>query len=374
VSNISISHLTKRYAARTVIDDLSMDIADGEMLVLLGPSGCGKSTLLRCVAGLERPDAGRIALDQRVVFDGDARAVVPPYDRNVGFVFQSFALWPHMTVAQNVAFPLRMRKLLKEHRDRIGEVLAKVRCAELADRLPSELSGGQQQRVALARALVAEPKVMLLDEPLSNLDALLRLELRQQLREIHQAFGFTGLFVTHDQAEALHVGSRVALMRDGRIEQIGSPSEVYETPATPYAARFLGVQNLVALADGAVALAGICAPALASLGADGPGQFVLGFRARDLVMQAGRSTMFGADHLTLGTGRIGDMIYLGDTVECSIDVQGVALHASVPRASAWMRAGAEVSVGVPAAALLVYREGRLTPGLPGAQLPQRKLA
>lgn len=361
MSSISIRNLSKRYANKAAIQELSLDIADGEMLVLLGPSGCGKSTLLRCIAGLERPSEGTIELGDRVVYDAAHGRTVPPYDRNVGFVFQSFALWPHMTVTQNVAYPLRVRGLLKQHRHRVDEVLAKVRCAELANRLPSELSGGQQQRVALARALIAEPKIMLLDEPLSNLDALLRLELRQQLRDIHHTFGFTGLFVTHDQSEALHVGSRVALMHDGRIEQIGRPYDVYESPATPYAARFLGVQNLVPVdPNDAGHVNGQPGLRLRQRVADDGAIMELGFRSRNVSMQQGDHSPFGPQFIAFGSGRINDVVYLGDIVECVVDIDGVTIRATVDRASGWIQPGASVSVAVPRSAILAYVDGRLS--------------
>ncbi|MFO1189145.1 MAG: ABC transporter ATP-binding protein [Alphaproteobacteria bacterium] len=357
MSHISLKNLIKRHGTKTVLDGLSLDVADGEIVALLGPSGCGKSTLLRCIAGLEKPNAGQIALDGRIVFDSEKNILVQPRDRNVGFVFQSFALWPHMTVMENVSFPLKTRKKVKNYRARVEKILSKVRCAELASRYPSELSGGQQQRVALGRALIAEPKVMLLDEPLSNLDALLRIELRQQLREIHRSFKFTGLFVTHDQAEALHVGDRIALMRDGRVEQIGTPKDVYEAPATPNAARFFGVENLVELSSDSVW------PSLRNLCAGIPGPVTLGFRALDLSMQAGRNAEFGADHIVLGSGWIKDTIFLGNTVEVSIGVHGETVRSAVSRASDWMRDGAEITVAVPASRLLIYSNGRLLPRL-----------
>lgn len=357
MSNISIRKLSKHFGNKAAIDDLSLEIADGEMLVLLGPSGCGKSTLLRCIAGLERADAGTIELGSRVVFDSATRTSVPPYDRNVGFVFQSFALWPHMTVEENVAYPLKVRGQLKKHRDRIPEILAKVRCSELAQRIPSQLSGGQQQRVALARALIAEPKIMLLDEPLSNLDALLRLELRQQLREIHQVFGFTGLFVTHDQAEALHVGNRVALMQNGRIEQIGRPEEVYERPATPFAARFLGVQNLLPV-SGAPGASIRGAISLRPPASAGQSSTIVGFRARDAVLQPAFEPILGPEVVAFGGGIVRDVVYLGDSVECVADVDGAALRVALPRAPEWLRSGAAVVVGARRSAILVYVDGQ----------------
>jgi iron(III) transport system ATP-binding protein len=250
VDDARISSLSKTFVTkgRTVhaVNGLDISIGKGEYVVVLGPSGCGKSTLLRCIAGLETPTAGRIALPDHVVYDHDAGINVAPRKRNVGMVFQNYALWPHMTVERNVAYPLRMRKVSKDERTRRAtEVLEALECGPLSKRLPVELSGGQQQRVALARALVSEPGILLLDEPLSNLDALLRVTLRAELLRLHRKLGFTALHITHDQEEALEMGDRVILMREGRIEQVGPPEEVYAKPVSPYAATFLGVRNSI---------------------------------------------------------------------------------------------------------------------------------
>jgi iron(III) transport system ATP-binding protein len=255
----SIAGLEKTYVGkrRTVhaVRGVDLQIRKGEYLVVLGPSGCGKTTLIRCVAGLESPTGGSISLLNRTLFDGAKGIDVPPNKRNVGLVFQNYALWPHMTVEKNVAYPLRVRKVPKAERElRVAEVLSALECAPLAQRLPAELSGGQQQRVALARALVSEPGILLLDEPLSNLDALLRVSLRSELLRLHRKIGFTAIHITHDQDEALEMGDRVVLMRDGKIEQIGPPEEVYARPVSPYAATFLGVRNNldVTVAQGAL--------------------------------------------------------------------------------------------------------------------------
>jgi iron(III) transport system ATP-binding protein len=243
-----ISGLGKTFVSkgRTVraLNNLDLFITKGEYVVVLGPSGCGKSTLLRCIAGLEKPTAGQIGLPGQVVFDQPTGVDIAPRRRNVSMVFQNYALWPHMTVEKNVAYPLRMRKVAKGDRTRrTSEILKALECEVLAKRLPAELSGGQQQRIALARALVSEPGILLLDEPLSNLDALLRVTLRAELLRLHRKLGFTALHITHDQEEALEMGDRVVLMREGRIEQMGPPEEVYARPVSPYAANFLGVRN-----------------------------------------------------------------------------------------------------------------------------------
>jgi iron(III) transport system ATP-binding protein len=235
-----ISRKTEHHAVRGV----DLRVARGEYVVILGPSGCGKSTLIRCIAGLEKPTGGRIELAGETVFDADARVNVQPERRKLGMVFQDYALWPHMDIAKNVAYPLRMQRVPKNQRaERVAEVLRVLECATLADRLPAELSGGQQQRIALARALVSRPGLLLLDEPLSNLDALLRVSLRAELLRLHRTLGFTALHITHDQDEALEMGDRIVLMRDGEVEQVGPPEEVYMRPVSPYAATFFGVRN-----------------------------------------------------------------------------------------------------------------------------------
>ena len=238
---LRVSGLRKAFGVVVAVADVSLDAAPGEFLSLLGPSGCGKSTVLRMVAGLVEPDAGQIVLA------GEDITAVPVHRRNLGLVFQSYALFPHMTVFENVAFGLRRRGVAEaELRPRVERMLELVRLGPLGARHPRELSGGQQQRVALARALVTEPRVLLLDEPLSNLDALLRDEMRVELKRLQERLGTTMIFVTHDQAEALILSDRVVVMEAGRVEQIGRPEEVYRRPATPFVARFLGRANFFA--------------------------------------------------------------------------------------------------------------------------------
>jgi multiple sugar transport system ATP-binding protein len=235
VSRIRAEALTKRYGAVTAVDRVSLDIGHGEFLVLLGPSGCGKSTLLRMLAGLVPPTEGRIRLDERDI------TAVPPRDRDLAMVFQSYALYPHLSVARNIAFPLRARKRPRAEIDRkVAEVAALLELTELLQRRPRALSGGQRQRVALARALVREPGAFLLDEPLSNLDAKLRNATRSELIELHRSLGATFVYVTHDQVEAMTMATRIALLNDGRLEQVGTPAEVYDEPASVFVAGFLG--------------------------------------------------------------------------------------------------------------------------------------
>jgi ABC-type Fe3+/spermidine/putrescine transport system ATPase subunit len=238
---LSVRRLRKTFGAVVAVDDVSLDAAPGEFVSLLGPSGCGKSTLLRMVAGLVEPDGGQIVLA------GEDITRVAVHRRNLGLVFQSYALFPHMTVFENVAFGLRRRRVEPAALGpRVERMLDLVRLGPLGARHPRELSGGQQQRVALARALVTEPRVLLLDEPLSNLDALLRDEMRVELKRLQERLGITMIFVTHDQAEALILSDRVIVMEAGRVEQVGRPEEVYRRPATAFVARFLGRANFLA--------------------------------------------------------------------------------------------------------------------------------
>jgi iron(III) transport system ATP-binding protein len=229
-----------------VVRDLSLAVRDGEFVTLLGPSGCGKTTVLRTIAGFAPPDAGRILLGGRVLSDAGSRTLVPPERRGMGMVFQHYAVWPHLTVAENVAYPLhRARRPRTEIEHRTRAALALVHLEAYARRYPAELSGGQQQRVAVARALAMEPAVLLLDEPLSNLDARLREELRGELQDLHARLGLTVLYVTHDQSEAMSLSGRIAVLFDGRCAQVGTPHDVYERPASPRVAAFVGAANFL---------------------------------------------------------------------------------------------------------------------------------
>src|SRR3989440_9982502 len=237
---IALSEVTKRFASTTAVDRISLEIADGELFTLLGPSGCGKTTLLRLIAGFAAVDGGEIRFGERRV------ERLPPYARNIGMVFQNYALWPHMTVRGNVTYGLRLRKLTGAEIDgRPAAGLAKVNLTGLEDRYPGQLSGGQQQRVALARALVLNPDILLLDEPLSNLDAKIRVQVRAEIRTLQKDLGITTVYVTHDQEEALSLSDRVAVMRDGVILQTAPPRELYERPRSRFVADFVGVNNFV---------------------------------------------------------------------------------------------------------------------------------
>ena len=245
---IQSESLTKGFsgAARNVLHDVTFTVDQGEVYTLLGPSGCGKTTTLRCIGGLELPDSGRIMLGTRTVFSGAERINVSPARRSIGMVFQSYAVWPHMTVAQNVAYPLEGRGLAADEvRKRVRNALELVGLLDLGDRPSPNLSGGQQQRVAFARAIVAEPDVLLLDEPLSNLDAKLRQQMRSELTALQRRLGHTVLYVTHDQEEALALSQRIALMRGGEIVEEGDPITMYQHPKHPFTAAFLGAANFV---------------------------------------------------------------------------------------------------------------------------------
>jgi iron(III) transport system ATP-binding protein len=240
VTSIALRSLRKEYGKQVAIPDLDLDIADGEFFTLLGPSGCGKTTLLRMIAGFNTIESGTIAFDDVVINDRS------PAARNIGMVFQSYALFPQMTAAKNVAFGLQTRKVDRDESvRRVGEALETVHMAHLKDRLPGEMSGGQQQRVALARALVIRPAVLLMDEPLSNLDAKLRVEMRDTIREAQREAGITTVYVTHDQEEAMAVSDRIAVMNLGVVQQVGSPAEIYRYPANRFVAEFIGKTNLL---------------------------------------------------------------------------------------------------------------------------------
>ncbi len=243
---IEVRSLRKTFGTTVAVNGISFTVPEGGFTTLLGPSGCGKTTTLRILAGLERPDSGEVAIGSRVVVDPDRRVFVPAEQRNVGVVFQSYALWPHMTVFDQVAYPLRVRKDKAQLRERVQEVIDLVGLGTQASRYPSQLSGGQQQRVALARALVFGPSLLLLDEPLSNLDAELRAQVRTELSRIHKETGVTTVYVTHDQSEALALSDHILVMSHGQVIESGPPHDVYDRPATVYGAQFVGAANCLA--------------------------------------------------------------------------------------------------------------------------------
>ena len=241
MAELEVERLTKRYGPTLALNELSLTVEKGEFVSLLGPSGCGKTTALRIIAGFIRPNAGIVRIDGKITND------IPPHHRDIGIVFQNYALFPHLTVKQNVEFGLKMRKVpAKESAERVGRAIELVRLSGLEHRYPSQLSGGQQQRVAVARAVVINPTVLLLDEPLSNLDAKLRVSTRDELRRLQRELGVTTIFVTHDQEEALTISDRVAVMQSGHLEQVGTPEELYNRPRTPFVAGFIGTSNMLA--------------------------------------------------------------------------------------------------------------------------------
>ena len=240
MSTLSLLQLTKQFGDVKAVNQVSLEVADGEFLCILGPSGCGKSTALRMIGGFEMPSYGDVLIDGASVVD------LPPNRRPTAMVFQKYTLWPHMRIFDNIAFGLRLRRLPKDQIERkVNDALTLVGLTDYGPRFPTQLSGGEQQRVALARALVLEPKILLLDEPFSNLDALLRVRLREELRRIQRQVHITAIFVTHDQEEALSISDRVVVMNKGRVEQVGTPTEIYNTPQTQFVASFVGTLNLL---------------------------------------------------------------------------------------------------------------------------------
>jgi iron(III) transport system ATP-binding protein len=258
VAAVELKALTKRYGETTAVADVSLRIEHGQLVCLLGPSGCGKTTTLRLIAGFIEPSAGEIVVGGKVL--SSPQRTVPPEGRSMSMIFQSYALWPHMTVAENVAYGLKIRKLDKAVIDaKLKAILSTTRLEALAERYPGELSGGQQQRVSLARALVVEPETLLLDEPLSNLDANLREEMRFEIRRLHDQYRYTTVYVTHDQAEAMTTADVIAVMNHGKVEQLGPPEEIYGRPRSEFVARFIGGSNILrgaAIDDARVTVAG----------------------------------------------------------------------------------------------------------------------
>jgi len=308
MAEVRLEHLVKRFEGVTAVDDVSLTIRSGEFLSLVGPSGCGKTTTLNLIAGFIAPDAGEMFVD------GERLNDVPIYRRKMGMVFQSYALFPHMTVFDNIAFGLRMQKASEGTvRREIGRALELVRLPGVEQRYPRQLSGGQQQRIALARALVINPRVLLLDEPLSNLDAKLRKEMRIELRDIQKAVGITAIFVTHDQEEALSLSDRLAVMHRGRIEQVGTPIEIYETPRTEFVNSFIGETNLLTLR-------------------------VLDVRRGEAELDLGGARML----VSLGDAAV----QRGDLIKVSIRPEKIGISAAAGAAGLWLEATVEHAVFV----------------------------
>ena len=312
---ISLRGVVKRFGAATAVDGATLEIADGELFTLLGPSGCGKTTALRAIAGFDRPDAGRVLLGGRDITG------TPASKRDMGMVFQAYSLFPNLTVAENVAFGLRVRRRARsEQTARAAELLDLVGLADRGDRYPHQLSGGQQQRVALARALAGTPSAVLLDEPLSALDARVRVQLREEIRRIQLELGITTVFVTHDQAEALSVADRVGVLRSGRLEQVATPDGLYERPATAFVAEFVGTMNRVPaeLVSGEVDVLGVRRP-LAG-GAPPSGRIVALVRPEALAVAADPAGTARVVTRTFSGASTRILVALPDGVEVRVDV------------------------------------------------------
>ncbi|HUY52780.1 MAG TPA: ABC transporter ATP-binding protein [Streptosporangiaceae bacterium] len=334
---VRMEGLTRRYGPVVALDGLDLTLRPGELVALLGPSGCGKTTTLRLLAGLEDADSGQITVAGRDI------TRLPSSKRDMGMVFQAYSLFPHMTVQQNVAFGLRLRRIGKADRDRRAlEILELVGLSEQAGRYAHQISGGQQQRVALARALAIEPQVLLLDEPLSALDAKVRAQLRDQIRRIQLEVGITTLFVTHDQEEALAIADRVGVMRDGRLEQLASPTEVYARPATPFVAEFVGLTNRLpgTISGSTVTVRGRALPLVDPATPDGPVTALV--RPEAVTLASDSSAESGPL-----TGTVIAVTFLGATSRVTVDLGDATIMAQLPTSDASeLTAGSRVALSI----------------------------
>jgi len=364
---LRVEGLRKAFGREAAVDGITFGVEKGKILTVLGPSGCGKTTTLRCIAGLEHPDAGTITIDGEPVTSVARRILVPPELRNVGMVFQSYAVWPHMTVAQNVAYPLEVRKWpRREMAARVDQVLELVGLARFRDQYATRLSGGQQQRVALARALIYNPRVLLFDEPLSNLDAKLREQLRIEIVRLQREVGITSIYVTHDQAEAMVISDQIIVMNRGRIEQQGDARTIYRRPANRFVAEFIGLANLLPAA--VVAAAGaegllraemapgrgrrVALRALLAGGGAGPGKHVLiSIRPEDIELAAAGGAA-GDNHLE---GTVASAVYMGNYVDYQVDVGEVRIRVQAKPSTPY-RAGDRVSLLLPPEACVCIPE------------------
>jgi iron(III) transport system ATP-binding protein len=353
---ISATNLNKVFqdGAREVraIDGISFIVPAGKLFTLLGPSGCGKTTTLRCIAGLESPTGGEIKIGEKVVYAEKQRMSLPPNKRNIGMVFQSYAIWPHMTVFQNVYYPLKGKGFSRsEAKERAHGALESVGLRELEDRPAPKLSGGQQQRVALARALAGKPEVLLLDEPLSNLDAKLREEMRSGIRKLQKEIRITSLYVTHDQIEALAISDEIAVMDAGKIVEIGTPQEIYLRPKTHFAANFIGMTNIIpgrlARADGRLGVVEVPFGEIYCHMPDGSARVdrvLVLLRPENIHL----TRLAPASQKNSWTGAIKEQTFLGDFIDCQIDCNGFLLRAKVDPYSE-IREGDKVFIAAEAA-------------------------
>jgi ABC-type Fe3+/spermidine/putrescine transport system ATPase subunit len=355
---IEIRGLSKSFGSVRALDDVGFSIGKGEVFTLLGPSGCGKSTTLRIIAGLEDAEAGEISLGGQTIFSSDRHINLPPEKRNMGMVFQSYAIWPHMTVAANVAYPLRLRGVSgAKVRERVAQALKLVDLEAQSDRDAPKLSGGQQQRVALARALVYEPDILLLDEPLSNLDVKLREQMRFELKLLQERLGLTLIYVTHDQSEALSLSDRIALMNFGRIEQLGAPQDLYEHPATEFVRDFLGKTitlpgRVAALENGGARVELARAPGSLTCAAGGRplpaagSEVMVAIRPEKvkIAVEGGNGGL---------PGRIETVLYQGERTECLVRVGEELLTIYGPPEVVGLR-GRDVTLILPAEAISLW--------------------
>ena len=346
---LSIRGLVKKHGDFAAVDHVDIDVKSGELVVLLGPSGCGKTTTLRCIAGLEEVTEGEIAIGENVV--SSARFSLAPEERSIGMVFQSYSLWPHMTVAENLAFGLKLRKVPQAQIEkRVRDVLELVGLTGLEARGAGELSGGQQQRVALARAIVLEPKILLFDEPLSNLDAKMRERMRVELRRLQKRLGITAIYVTHDQQEAMVIADRIILMNQGKIEQAGAPREIYAKPRTRFAAEFIGSTNIlpgrVAASDRVVLDSG------QDLACDSSA-FPVGARVQALIrpefVRVGQEQLSGANVFAAG---VHEVSFLGNLGEIEVQSGALKLQVQMSPAGEWA-VGDDIFVQIDPAALVL---------------------
>ncbi len=350
IERLRIRNLTKWFGKLAALRDFDLDVRGGEFISLLGPSGCGKTTALNCLAGLLEPDGGEIELDGKSVLR------TPPERRRFGMVFQNYALFPHLTVGRNVAFGLEMQGVPKAQiRERVDRVLGLVRLGDQRDKYPAHLSGGQQQRIAIARAIITEPRLILMDEPLSNLDAKLRVEMRTEIRRLHQDLGLTTIYVTHDQEEALSLSDRIVLMQQGLVRQIGSPREVYTEPASAYAASFLGARNLLPGRVTAQTTDGVQLTTKAGIALDGTPRGTLAagdeavavIRPEDVVLLAE-----GAHGANTFPAMVETVEFLGKDTELSVR-SGLADDIIVRTDDVWSQGGA-IALRLPPERLLVF--------------------
>jgi iron(III) transport system ATP-binding protein len=344
MARVEFRNIRKRYGTNAVVDGVSLNIDHGLLICLLGPSGCGKTTTLRLLAGFVEPSEGEILVGDRVV--SSPSRTLPPEQRNMSMIFQSYALWPHMTVAENVAYGLQLRKMNNDViKKRVQSMLATIKLDNLAGRYPGELSGGQQQRVSLARALVVEPEILLLDEPLSNLDANLREEMRFEVRRLHDQYRYTTVYVTHDQSEAMTTADLIAVMNKGKIEQLGTPEEIYNTPRSEFVARFIGSSNIVSgkrIDDRHIAFGGTKLRGNSVFGANGA-ENSISIRQHDIQL----STAPFADTENVVTGEVTRQVFLGGSRDYIVSIENGSPLRVVTPAHQIFPVGAKVWLHLP---------------------------